>query len=162
MTMKISEEVKVQMPMKTVASLITLVAIGTWAYFGLNEALNQHSTKLELFESAKLHVVTSHSDVHTITAIESLAMGTPVVITKASDFPELNEYKAGITVDLDSNSVYNAVEELLGDEEKLKEYSKNAKKLIDEKFLLKNKIKEYEKMFKETIKKYKKLNSFSV
>ena len=43
-------EAKVQMPMKTVASLITLVAIGTWAYFGLNEALNQHSTKLELFE----------------------------------------------------------------------------------------------------------------
>ena len=50
MALKISDEAKVQMPMKTVASLITLVAIGTWAYFGLNEALNQHSTKLELFE----------------------------------------------------------------------------------------------------------------
>tara|TARA_A100001201_G_scaffold137368_2_gene127206 strand:+ start:253 stop:663 length:411 start_codon:yes stop_codon:yes gene_type:complete len=46
----ISEEAKVQMPMKTVASLIALVAIGTWAYFGINEKLNQHSTKLELFE----------------------------------------------------------------------------------------------------------------
>ena len=46
----ISDEAKVQMPMKTVASLITLVSIGTWAYFGINEALNQHSTKLELFE----------------------------------------------------------------------------------------------------------------
>ena len=50
MTLKISEEAAVQMPMKTVASLIALVAIGTWAYFGINEALNQHSTKLELFE----------------------------------------------------------------------------------------------------------------
>ena len=38
------------MPMKTVASLITLVAIGTWAFFGIQEKLNQHSTKLELFE----------------------------------------------------------------------------------------------------------------
>ena len=46
----ISEEAKVQMPMKTVASLIALVAIGPWAYFGINEKLNQHSTKLELFE----------------------------------------------------------------------------------------------------------------
>jgi len=46
----ISEEAKVQMPMKTVASLICMVAIGTWAYFGINEKLNQHSTKLELFE----------------------------------------------------------------------------------------------------------------
>ena len=29
----ISEEAKVQMPMKTVASLIAMVAIGTWAFF---------------------------------------------------------------------------------------------------------------------------------
>ena len=50
MALKISEEAKVQMPMKTVASLICMVAIGTWAYFGINEKLNQHSTKLELFE----------------------------------------------------------------------------------------------------------------
>ena len=50
MALKISDEAKVQMPMKTVASLIALVAIGTWAYFGINEKLNQHSTKLELFE----------------------------------------------------------------------------------------------------------------
>ena len=39
-----------QMPMKTVASLIALVAIGTWAYFGLHETLNAHSTKIELME----------------------------------------------------------------------------------------------------------------
>ena len=48
--LSISEEAKVQMPMKTVASLIAMVAIGTWAYFGINEKLNQHSTKLDLFE----------------------------------------------------------------------------------------------------------------
>ena len=46
----ISDEAKVQMPMKTVASLIALIAIGTWAFFGIQEKLNQHSTKLELFE----------------------------------------------------------------------------------------------------------------
>ena len=46
--LKISEQAAVQMPMKTVASLIALVAIGTWAYFGLHESLNQQKTKLEL------------------------------------------------------------------------------------------------------------------
>ena len=46
----ISEEAKVQMPMKTVASLICMVAIGAWAFFGINEKLNQHSRKLELFQ----------------------------------------------------------------------------------------------------------------
>ena len=53
--LKISEEAAVQMPMKTVASLIMMVAIGTWAYFGINEKLNQHSTKLELFEKDLQH-----------------------------------------------------------------------------------------------------------
>ena len=48
MTLKISDEARVQMPMKTVASLIALVAIGTWAFFGIQEKLNQHSTKLEI------------------------------------------------------------------------------------------------------------------
>ena len=46
----ISEEAKVQMPMKTVASLITLVAIGTWAFFGIQEKLNQHSTQIQIME----------------------------------------------------------------------------------------------------------------
>ena len=48
MALKISDEAKVQMPMKTVASLIALVAIGTLAFFGVQETLNQHSTKIEL------------------------------------------------------------------------------------------------------------------
>ena len=46
--LSISDEAKVQMPMKTVASLITLVAIGTWAFFGIQEKLNQHSTQLKM------------------------------------------------------------------------------------------------------------------
>ena len=50
MALKISDEAKVQMPMKTVASLIALVAIGTWAFFGVQETLNKHSTQLELMQ----------------------------------------------------------------------------------------------------------------
>ena len=46
--LKISEEASVQMPIKTVASLIALVAIGTWAYFGIIEKQNRMSTQLEL------------------------------------------------------------------------------------------------------------------
>jgi len=46
--LKISEEASVQMPMKTVASLIAMVAIGTWAYFGIIETQNKLSTQVEL------------------------------------------------------------------------------------------------------------------
>jgi len=50
MALKISEEAAVQMPMKTVASLIAMVAIGTWAYFGIIETQNKIQTTLELME----------------------------------------------------------------------------------------------------------------
>ena len=48
--LKISEQAAVQMPMKTVASLIAMVAIGTWAFFGIQENLNRHATKLQSME----------------------------------------------------------------------------------------------------------------
>ena len=44
----ISDEARVQMPMKTVVSLITMVAIGTWAYFGIIETQNKLQTQVEL------------------------------------------------------------------------------------------------------------------
>ena len=46
--LNISEEARVQMPMKTVVSLITMVAIGTWAYFGIIEKQNKLQTQVEL------------------------------------------------------------------------------------------------------------------
>ena len=46
--LNISEEARVQMPMKTVASLIAMVAIGTWAYFGIIETQNKLQTQVEL------------------------------------------------------------------------------------------------------------------
>ena len=48
--LNISEEARVQMPMKTVASLIAMVAIGTWAYFGIIETQNKLSTQVELMQ----------------------------------------------------------------------------------------------------------------
>ena len=48
--LKISEEAAVQMPMKTVASLICMVAIGTWAYFGIIETQNKIQTTVELMQ----------------------------------------------------------------------------------------------------------------
>jgi chromosome condensin MukBEF complex kleisin-like MukF subunit len=49
MALKISESAAVQMPMKTVASLIAMIAVGTWAYFGIHEKLSQSAGEAELF-----------------------------------------------------------------------------------------------------------------
>jgi hypothetical protein len=49
--LNISEEAAVSMPMKTVASLIIIVAIGTMSYFQIVERLNIADTKIKLMES---------------------------------------------------------------------------------------------------------------
>ena len=46
----ISEEAAVQMPMKTVASLIIIVALGTMGYFQIVERLNIADTKIKIME----------------------------------------------------------------------------------------------------------------
>ena len=45
-----SEEAAVQMPMKTVASLIIIVALGTMGYFQMIESLNIADTRIQIME----------------------------------------------------------------------------------------------------------------
>ena len=46
----IGEEVAVPMPMKTVASLIVIVALGTMGYFQIIERLNVADTRIQIME----------------------------------------------------------------------------------------------------------------
>ena len=48
--MKISENTAVSMPMKNLISIVIAVAVRVWAYFGIVETLNKHSTTLELMQ----------------------------------------------------------------------------------------------------------------
>ena len=48
--LNISEEAAVQMPMKTVASLIIIVALGTMGYFQIVERLNIADTRIQIME----------------------------------------------------------------------------------------------------------------
>ena len=48
--MKVSENTSISMPMKNLISIVIAVAIGVWAYFGIFETLNKHSTTLELMQ----------------------------------------------------------------------------------------------------------------
>ena len=48
--LNISEEAAVQMPMKKVASLIIIVALGTMGYFQIVERLNIADTKIKIME----------------------------------------------------------------------------------------------------------------
>ena len=111
--------------------------------------------KLELLESASLFVLTSHSDVHPIAVQDALAMGLPVVITQACDYPEVKEYDAGEIVEENSTQISNVILKVLSDKSRLKQMSENAKRLVLERFQLKVQIKKYEQMYEDVIRNFK-------
>ena len=47
----ISDDTAVSMPVRNMLAIIGAVAIGVWSYFGINERLNQKSTKITLMEN---------------------------------------------------------------------------------------------------------------
>ena len=48
--MKLKETTAVSTDLKTIIGIVAGVAVGVWAYFGLHETLNKHSTQLELMQ----------------------------------------------------------------------------------------------------------------
>jgi hypothetical protein len=48
--MNISSETTIGMPIRNLLAIVASVAVGVYAYFGITETLNQHSTRLELME----------------------------------------------------------------------------------------------------------------
>ncbi len=49
--MNLKEGAKVNTDIKSLIAIIIGVAVGVWAYFGIVEKLNQHSTTLQLMSS---------------------------------------------------------------------------------------------------------------
>ena len=47
---KLSDNTNISMPVRNMLAIIGAVAMGVWAYFGVTERLNKHSTTLELME----------------------------------------------------------------------------------------------------------------
>ena len=110
------------------------------------------SEKAQLLERAKIFALTSYSDIHPVAVEEALFMGNPVLITKNCDFPEIENYDAGVVVDdATFDSVYSGLVKILENDQKLEEYSKNAKQLAKDKFLFENKVIDYENLFKFAI-----------
>ena len=48
--LKLSDNTNISMPVRNMLAIIGAVAMGVWAYFGVTEQLNKHSTTLELMQ----------------------------------------------------------------------------------------------------------------
>ena len=50
-TVKLSDKTNVGLPLRNLIGLASAVAIGTWAWFGLQEKLNQHDMRIQLMRA---------------------------------------------------------------------------------------------------------------
>lgn len=92
--------------------------------------------KMELFNKVAFVVVPSYTEVLTYVALESIAHSTPVLITKACNFDDIEKFKAGIVIkDNTPSTIEEGITKMLRQD--LKKMSENAYKLAKEKYSIK-------------------------
>jgi glycosyltransferase involved in cell wall biosynthesis len=71
--------------------------------------------KLAALRDAAVFCLPSRQEGFSIAITEALAMGLPVVVTKACHYPEVSEVGAGVETDLDAAQLAEGLERVLGD-----------------------------------------------
>ncbi|MCV0373509.1 MAG: glycosyltransferase [Nitrosarchaeum sp.] len=107
--------------------------------------------KIEMLRHAKILIHTAKGDIHPLSVEEALTIGIPVIITDC-DMPEVSEYNAGMVVEPNTDSIYDALVILLNNEGLWKNFSQNAIKLASEMYRVSSQAKKYEEMYIEAMK----------
>jgi len=115
------------------------------------EFLGYRENIKELISEIDLVVLPSLYEGLPLIALETGAMGKPIIVTNVDGSPEavINE-KTGIVIPpKDEDSLKNALEELLDNKGLLLEYGRNAQKFIREEFDIKKQVEKTEKLYKD-------------
>jgi len=86
------------------------------------------------FCAADCFILPSQSEGLPNAVLEAMAHELPVIITTGCNIPEVNDYKAGLVVDLTVENLTNALAWFVSDKDKVREAARNAKFFIKEKF----------------------------
>jgi len=90
--------------------------------------------KLAILARADIFVLPSYSEVLGLSALEAMACGLPVVITKQCHFPEVEEKGAGKVINPESDELSKTLEELLGNETLCEKMGEKGKTLVREEY----------------------------
>ena len=93
------------------------------------------SKKLSAYVDASVFVLSSYSDNFAMSVVEAMACNTPVVISdRVGIASDIEEAKAGVVVNLDVESLYLAIKNLLENPNLRQLYSNNGIRLVKEKY----------------------------
>ena len=90
--------------------------------------------KLAAYVDADVYALTSSYEVFGITIFESLACGTPVVVTDRCGIADIVKDKAGLVVPYDTAMLKEALRQMLGDGKKRQQFGRDGKALVREKY----------------------------
>lgn len=90
--------------------------------------------KLAALNRANICTIPSYSEVRSIVALEAMACGLPIIITRQCHFPEVAEARAGIVIEPNADQLADALNKLLDNPRLCKEMGENGRRLVMEKF----------------------------
>lgn len=90
--------------------------------------------KLVALGGADIFILPSYSEGFSMAILEAMISKLPVIITSQCNFPEVDEYKAGIVIEPDSKQFVEALNTLLSNSKLCKKTGENGRKLVLEKF----------------------------
>ncbi len=109
--------------------------------------------KLEAYVDADVYVLPSRYEIFGMTVLESVACGTPVILTENCGIAEHFRDKIGLVVSPDLNHMSEALFEMLINRKKQKVFRENCKTMI-KKFDISDSISILEKAYKEAIEQH--------
>ena len=122
--MKINESTNVAMPIRNLISIVAAVAVGVYAFFGIQEKLNQHSTQLEIMEK-DLHLNTEFRIGWPRGLLGSLPADSEQFMLIEELYKQVDKLQVRVDGmlhnEVNITALNKAVEKLQGDVEKLKD-----------------------------------------
>lgn len=95
--------------------------------------------KWRLFRQADVFVLPTYSENFGIVVAEALASGTPVVTTQGTPWEELQTYRCGWWTEIGTQPLVDALNGFLSlDEQELEAMGENGRRLVEEKYSVKN------------------------
>lgn len=91
--------------------------------------------KIALLARAELFVLPSDAEGFSMAILEALASSTPVLISPGCHFPEVEEAGAGRVVDADAASLALALEDLVGDRDRLRQMGEAGRRLVVQRYV---------------------------
>jgi len=104
--------------------------------------------KLEAYVDADVYVLPSRYEIFSMSVLEALACGTPVILTENCGIAEYFRDKAGLVVKPDSNHLGEALLEMLLNQDKQKVFRENCKTVM-QKFNISETVSKLEKVYQE-------------